>query len=69
MSHKYKIAELVEFIRPPLPDRRLGDDKCFEVIRQLPEDVSGEYSYRVRSPAGVERAARECDIRMLGTRE
>lgn len=68
MSHRYKIAQVVELIPQPWADRRFGDEMIVEVIRQMPEDAKGEYSYRVKSPTGVERAVRESDIRIPGER-
>ena len=60
MSHKFKIGQRVSRPRLGLPGDR-GTDEVFEVLRLMPEDQTGEPSYRIRTQGG-ERAIRESDL-------
>lgn len=60
MSHKFKIGQRVCRARDGLPQDR-GAGEVFEVLRQMPEDQTGEPSYRIRTEAG-ERAMRESEL-------
>jgi hypothetical protein len=60
MSHKFKVGQRVCRPRHGHP----GDDgagEVFEVLRLMPEDQTGEPSYRIRTQGG-ERAIRESDL-------
>ncbi|MCJ2073156.1 hypothetical protein MKK75_30970 [Methylobacterium sp. J-030] len=60
MSHKFKIGQRVCRPQLGLPGDR-GAGEVFEVLRLMPEDQTGEPSYRVRTQGG-ERAVRESDL-------
>ena len=58
MSHKFKAKQTVAL--------REGQREVYEIVRLMPETVSGEPQYRVKSVAtGTERVVREVDIRPL----
>ncbi|AIQ93481.1 MULTISPECIES: hypothetical protein [Methylobacterium] len=60
MSHKFKIGQRV--CRPRLgTPGEAGEVEVFEVLRLMPQDQTGEPSYRIRTKAG-ERAIREGDL-------
>lgn len=60
MSHKFKIGQRV--CRPQLGiPGEAGEVEVFEVLRLMPEDQTGEPSYRIRTKTG-ERAIREGDL-------
>ncbi|GJD57960.1 hypothetical protein [Methylobacterium dankookense] len=61
MSHKFKIGQRVRLVNVVHADSRSALSDFFEVIRLMPEDRSGEPSYRVRSATG-ERAMREGEL-------
>ncbi|MDP4006275.1 hypothetical protein [Methylobacterium sp. NEAU K] len=61
MSHKFKIGQNVRQPGLSYVGSKSTLDGLFEVVRLLPDDRSGEPSYRIRS-AGGERAARESDL-------
>lgn len=60
MSHKFKVGQ---HVRQSLVGYRgkVPDSGLFEVVRLMPEDRSGEPSYRVKSALG-ERAVREGEL-------
>ncbi|MDP4002040.1 hypothetical protein [Methylobacterium sp. NEAU K] len=60
MSHKFKIGQRVCRARIGLPDDK-GTGEVFEVLRLMPEDQTGEPSYRIRTEGG-ERAIRESEL-------
>jgi len=61
MSHKYSVGQLVHAAGTYFADRTSG---IYEVIRLMPES-NGEFSDRIRNPAGgAERAAGESHIRL-----
>lgn len=60
MSHKFKIGERVCRPRPGIPGET-GEGEVFEILRLMPEDQTGEPSYRIRTKTG-ERAIREGDL-------
>ncbi|MHB2210186.1 hypothetical protein [Methylobacterium sp. CM6257] len=60
MSHKFKIGQRVCRVHLGLPGDK-GAGEVFEILRLMPEDQTGEPSYRVRTGAG-ERAVRESDL-------
>ena len=62
MSHKYKIRQMVRLIRAPISDSRADGSGIYEVVRLMPADETGEFSYRVKSGM-TERAVRESEIR------
>ncbi|MGV7030168.1 hypothetical protein [Methylobacterium symbioticum] len=61
MAHKFKVGQRVRLINAVYADSKSALGDLFEVVRLMPEDRSGEPSYRVRSTAG-ERAMRESDL-------
>lgn len=65
MQHRYKIHDKVELNKMAFSARTSGP-QVFEVVRLMPADVSGEFSYRIKSGV-VERAVRESDIRRPAT--
>jgi hypothetical protein len=60
MSHKFKVGQRVCRPRIGLPGEK-GAGEVFEVLRLMPEDQTGEPSYRIRTQGG-ERAIRESDL-------
>ena len=57
MAHKFKVGQRVSLVQHGLPGDQ-GTAETFEVLRLMPEDQTGEPSYRVLTRAG-ERAIRE----------
>lgn len=64
MSHKFRLRDRVRFTTMSRLDSRTSAD-VYEVIRLLPDDASGEPTYRIKSTM-VERAVRESEIALLG---
>jgi hypothetical protein len=64
MSHKFKLNQQVKMHKVGFSDRLVSSAEIFEVVRLIPEDRSGEVSYRIRSRAG-ERAVTESEISSL----
>jgi hypothetical protein len=62
MSHKYRVRQLVRLTRPAFSDSRASMSDVYEVTRLMPADQTGEFSYRIKSSTGGERAVRESDI-------
>jgi hypothetical protein len=62
MPHKYRVRQLVRLTRPGFSEGRGSSSTVFEVTRLMPADQTGEFSYRIRSPTGGERAVRESEI-------
>ncbi|MCJ2092349.1 MULTISPECIES: hypothetical protein [unclassified Methylobacterium] len=60
MTHKFKIGQRVCRVQLGLPGDK-GGGEIFEVLRLMPEDQTGERSYRIRTEAG-ERAIRESEL-------
>ncbi|MBX9758780.1 MAG: hypothetical protein K2Y29_08375 [Beijerinckiaceae bacterium] len=63
MEHRYKMHDKVELNRIASSERA-GGFNVYEIIRLMPADVSGEYSYRVKA-GSTERAVKESEIRRL----
>ncbi|MGH1587634.1 hypothetical protein [Methylobacterium sp. P5_C11] len=61
MSHKFKVGQHVRQLGISYAGNKSIVDGLFEVIRLLPDDRSGEPTYRIRSEVG-ERAAREGEL-------
>ena len=61
MERRYKVHDKVELQRLA-SSPRAGRREIYEVIRLMPADSSGEFSYRIRS-GFAERAVRESEIR------
>jgi hypothetical protein len=61
MSHKFKVGQSVRQLGTTYSRTMSTVDGLFEVVRLMPDDRSGEPSYRIKS-AGGERAAREGDL-------
>jgi len=65
MAHKFKLHQHVRMVRTGYSDNRAHAGEVFEIIRLLPEDQTGQVSYRIR--AGLaERAVRENEITLAG---
>lgn len=62
MSHKFKIRQMVRLKQPGFSDTRTGSTGVYEIVRLMPADQTGEFSYRVKSGM-LERAVRESEIR------
>jgi hypothetical protein len=62
MSHKYRVRQLVRLTRAGFSDAHATSGGVYEVLRQMPADQTGEYSYRIKSSASGERAVRESEI-------
>lgn len=62
MSYKYKIKQMVQLKQPGLSDARISSSNVYEIVRLMPADQTGEFSYRIKSGM-VERAVRESEIR------
>jgi hypothetical protein len=62
MPHKYQVRQLVRLSRPGFTDSRASTGGFYEVTRLMPADQTGEFSYRIKSSAGGERAVREGEI-------
>ncbi len=61
MSHRFKVGQLVRQFRFGPADAKSASGGLLEVIRLMPEDRSGEPSFRVKSAVG-ERAMREGEL-------
>jgi hypothetical protein len=61
MEHRYRLNDKVELNRMAFSARTPGPE-VFEIVRLMPADVSGEYSYRIKA-GSTERAVRESEIR------
>lgn len=62
MTHKFGIGQNVVF-NGRLPGTMIADG-AFEIVRQLPPDVTGEPQYRVKSPReSHERVVGESQLR------
>lgn len=61
MSHKFKIGQSVRQLGISYVGSKSIVDGLFEIVRLMPDDRSGEPTYRIRS-AGVDRAAREGEL-------
>lgn len=64
MSHKYRLLDRVRFTSASRLEARSSGD-IYEVVRLLPDDASGEPTYRIKSSM-TERAVRESEIVLLG---
>lgn len=67
MEHRYKMHDKVELNRIASSERLTGFN-VYEIIRLMPADVSGEFSYRVKA-GSIERAVRESEIRRLSNED
>ena len=61
MTHKFKVRQMVRLAQPGFSDTRSNSGNVYEVVRLMPADQTGEFSYRIKSGAG-ERAVRESEI-------
>ncbi|WP_336492478.1 hypothetical protein [Methylobacterium nigriterrae] len=61
MSHKFKVGQHVRQSTSGYVYAKSVAGGLFEVVRLMPEDRSGEPSYRVKSAAG-ERAVQESEL-------
>jgi hypothetical protein len=64
MSHKFKIRQMVRLNQPGFSDARTSSASVYEVVRLMPADQTGEFSYRIKSGI-IERAVRESEIRNI----
>ncbi len=62
MSHKFKLRQIVRLIKPGFADKNASASATYEVIRLMPADQTGEYSYRIKAEGSSERAVRESDL-------
>lgn len=62
MSHKFKVRQLVRLVRPGFSDKIASASATYEVVRLMPADQTGEYSYRIKAADAGERAVRESDL-------
>jgi hypothetical protein len=62
MSHKFKIRQMVRLTQPGFSDAQTNSASVYEVVRLMPADQTGEFSYRIKSGM-IERAVRESEIR------
>jgi hypothetical protein len=62
MVHKFKVRQMVQLKQPGFSDTRTNSSNVYEVVRLMPADQTGEFSYRIKSGA-IERAVREGEIR------
>ena len=61
-DHRFHVGENVRMAaRYPDP----AGNAVYEVVRLMPEAPNGEYQYRVKNPAGQERAALESQLTAL----
>lgn len=61
MSHKFKVRQMVRLKQPGFSDSRTGSASIYEIVRLMPADQTGEFSYRIKS-GGTEKAVREGEI-------
>lgn len=61
MSHKLKLHQNVKMRQAGFSDKLVSSGEMFEIVRLMPEDRTGEATYRIRSRMG-ERAVRESEI-------
>jgi hypothetical protein len=61
MSHKFKVGQSVRELGTSYAGKQTIIDGRFEVGRLMPDDRSGEPTYRIKSASG-ERAVREADL-------
>ena len=59
--HKFKLGQRVRRAQSSALDERLGFGAVSEIVRLMPDDPTGEPSYRIRS-GSAERAVRESEI-------
>ncbi|WP_375460837.1 hypothetical protein [uncultured Enterovirga sp.] len=63
-EHRFRVGQHVRMThRYPDP----AGSAVYEVVRLMPETPNGEFHYRVRNPAGQERAASESQLSALET--
>jgi hypothetical protein len=62
MTYKFRLQQIVRFVRPPMSDSRVTGGREYEIIRLMPADATGEITYRIRSGT-TERAVREFEIK------
>lgn len=62
MPHKYHLRQQVRLTRSAYLVHSATATGVFEITRLMPADETGEFSYRIRSPEGGERAVRESEI-------
>jgi hypothetical protein len=61
MSHKFKLGQSVRQLGTSYAGNKSIVDGLFEVVRLMPDDRSGEPTYRIKSASG-ERAVREDEL-------
>ncbi len=60
--HKYRLRQSVRLSRTGFSDKLTSAGTDYEVIRLLPPDGSGEFTYRIKADGFSERAVRESEI-------
>ncbi|WP_430911244.1 hypothetical protein [Methylobacterium sp. sgz302541] len=67
MSHKFKVGQRVRRARVGYAEGKSAVGDICQVLRLMPDDGTGEPSYRIRSDgAGGERAVREGELVAAG---
>lgn len=62
-EHRFRMGEQVRMAaRYPDP----AGNAVYEIVRLMPATPNGEFQYRVKNPAGQERAAHESQLSSLG---
>ncbi|MGT2477886.1 hypothetical protein ACU4GR_01125 [Methylobacterium oryzae CBMB20] len=61
MSHKFKVGQSVRRLGTSHAGNKSIIEGLFEVVRLMPDDRSGEPTYRIKSASG-ERAVREDEL-------
>jgi hypothetical protein len=63
MTHKYQLNQMVRLANPARSESSGQAGAVYEVVRLMPADQTGEFSYRIKSTGNGERAVRESEIR------
>lgn len=61
MTHLFKVNQAVDLIRTQYREGSSGRAPC-KVVRLLPADQAGVFSYRITLPTGAEMAVSEAEI-------
>lgn len=66
MAHKFKLKQMVRLSRPGFADKLAGAAASYEIIRLMPANQGGEYSYRIKATGSGERAVLESELVAVG---
>jgi hypothetical protein len=61
MTHLFKLNQAVDLLRTQYRDRSASSTPC-KIVRLLPADQAGVFSYRITLPTGAEMAVSEAEI-------